>query len=122
MASVESRIEKINQELKALKAIYKVAGGTVDLVVQQSQVFHVNATANVPFKIRFTPNQAQEFNLIDLQPMPSSQQFIYENRGFENVPQTGNGVVEIQLGTHSTGTVNVQVVAIGTSKGTFSVV
>ena len=122
MSSVESRLSKIDRELKALKSVYMVAGGNINLVVQKSQTFTINATSNTPFKIKFTPNKGQPYTITTLQPLSSSDSFIYSNRGYENVPQTGDGSVIIQLGTHSTGTVTVQIVAIGTSSGTFSVV
>lgn len=119
---VEQELANIDNKIKSIKAAYRVSGGMVDFKMQKSQNFTLTNVATATF--RFTPTYGMgKKNLIDLRPVVYVQGQVYAFYFYRNIPQDGSGNVDIQIVFDSyspniTHTVNI--IATGTSEGTFS--
>jgi hypothetical protein len=104
MNTIERQIKNLEDENKARKASYQVAGGKVEFIMQTSQTFHKVGSDNnpVPARIKFIPDKpnANGISLITL----SSQVAYNDNFTFPtedatsyNEPQSGDGSVIINI-------------------------
>lgn len=131
MITTEKRIKDLQNENRARKSAYPVAGSLVKFVSQTSQTFTKVGGGYVMLTIRvkFTPFQTSPSgrSIIELRPQIS----IYSDFStltprlfFVNEPQTGDGsiIVRTAIQTPSNPTTYyIRVIASGSSLGTFEI-
>lgn len=117
--TVEKRLRKLEDELKAMKVCYDTAGSLVTMYVQKMEQFTVGGGSgwhNVT--VRFTPKYGiGHNNLITLVAIVDSN--TYYVAPFTVNPQNGSGSVEITV-YELLETQKVEIIASGTSLGTFT--
>lgn len=115
----EKQLRKIEDELKAMKVCYNTAGSLVKMYVQRMGEITVGGgggSHNVV--IRFTPTYGMGHNnLISLVGIVDSN--TYYIAPFATNPQDGSGSVDITI-FYLLSTQKVDVIASGTSPGTFT--
>lgn len=116
--TTEKRLKKIEDELKAMKACYNTAGSLVKMYVTKMGAITTGGGAGLHnMVIRFTPAYGMgQINLITLVAIVDSN--TYYVAPFATTPQSGSGVVDITI-FDLVATQKVEVIASGTSPGTF---
>lgn len=116
--TTEKRIKKIEDELKAMKACYNTAGSLVKMYVTKMGAITTGGGAGLHnMVIRFTPTYGMgHINLLTLVAIVDSN--TYYVAPFATTPQDGSGVVDITI-FDLVATQKVEVIASGTSPGTF---
>lgn len=125
---LEKRLQKLENEIKELKAVYNVAGGNVRLYVTK-QSFTVTVSGNTVKKVKFTPTYGLGQTIM----ATMSGKAIYvsgsamaQNWGAHQAIQDGSGEVILEFpfvnfaGT-GTNTYRLDVVVSATTPGTLSV-
>jgi hypothetical protein len=130
MSNIEQRIANLENENKARKASYPVAGSLVRFVSQTSQVWTKTGGGNVPITVRvkFTPARPSSGgrSIIELSPrvsINSDFSTTYPRLTFVNEPQSGDGSIIMRTSIATPGNVAtyyIRVVATGSSAGTFT--
>jgi hypothetical protein len=130
MSNVEQRIAALENENIARKASYPVAGSLVKFVSQTSETWIKVGGGNTPIDVtvKFTPNSTNEsgISLIELSPrvsINSNFSSTYPRLTFLNLPQKGDGsvIMKTSIATpSSSATYYIKVVAVGSSKGIFT--
>ena len=117
--SVESKLAKIEDEIKAMKACYNTAGSLVKMyVTKMPQVTTGGGAGLHDMTIKFTPTYGLGHNnLICLVAIVDSN--VYYIAPFTQNPQNGSGEVTITIYSLAS-TQKVEVIASGTSPGTFT--
>lgn len=132
MINTEVRISNLENENKARKALYPVAGSLVRFVSQTSQVFTKVAGSSelVVVRVKFTPDIISQTgrSIVELNPQVS----VYNNFSstmprvmYVNEPQTGDGSIIIKLTFQAPAgstTYYIRVIASGSSLGTFQLI
>jgi len=121
---LEQRINDLENEVKAMKAICPIAGKLAKMVVQTSEGFTVGGSSNMhSIDIKFSPSYNRgKYSMTTLFPNVTSTYAGYTWQTiptFAVLPQDGTGDVAVRI----YGVVNsdvVRVTASGTSPGTFS--
>lgn len=127
---VEHRIVDLENENKARKAVYPVAGSLVPFVSATSRVWSVVGRDSIPVtvRVRFTPSKAisQGVSITDLFPQVSTSSdfgVLYPRMAFRNEPQSGDGSVVIELRILSSFTPTTyyfRILTTGVADGTFT--
>lgn len=131
MATLEQHIKALEDENKARKASYRIAGGKVGIVMQTSQVWHKVGNNNIPIatRVKFQPTKISpdgiSFTTLSSQ-IAYDAAFTYptEDATSYNEPQNGDGSVVINiLASHvpyGDEDYYIRVIAVGPSLGTFT--
>jgi hypothetical protein len=129
MATVEQQIKRLEDENKARKASYPIAGSLVPFVVQKSQIWSLSGGGNIDINIRikFTPDTPSRTGryLITLTPevsIESDMSIRWPKQAFYNEPQSGDGTIILDLiisTPFATFDYYFRATASGTSGGTF---
>ena len=122
--TVEKRLTALENEIKALKAIYTIAGGLARMYVQTSGSFAVGGSSSFhSARIQFTPTYGMgRNNLITLMPIVTSTYAGYTWDTIPNFvvePQDGSGNVVVEV-YNLVNTDSVRIIASGSSPGTFT--
>lgn len=131
MANLEERIAELENENKARKASYQIAGGKVAFVRQASDAYHFIGSNNIPVavRIKFTPDKISEngTSLTSLYSQAYYDQALtlpVEDTTSYNEPQSGDGSVIINILSAHVPFLDLdyyyRVIATGPSKGTFT--
>lgn len=117
--TLEQRLKKIEDEIKALKVCYNTAGSLVKMYVTKMDAVTTGGGSGWhDMVIRFTPKYGQgRINLITLVAIVDSN--TYYIAPFATTPQDGSGNVDITI-FDLVETQKVEVIASGTSPGTFT--
>ena len=124
MGSLEQKLKKLENELKALKGAYPTAGALAKMFVQDMGEELVGGSGSIhDIRIQFTPTYGLgKNNIITLAPVVKR---IYLGGTLEYVPpyevepQDGSGNVVVRIASVAANEI-VNVYASGTSSGTFS--
>ena len=126
MATVESRIAKLENEIKALKGTYQTAGVLAKMYVVRSGKISVGGSASVhQIEIEFTPTKnTGQINLVELTATvfyAVSGTQVQMSKNYIQEPQSGTGqiIIKIDMVTSSD---SVEVIASGTVPGTFRLI
>jgi len=129
VSGVEERLAALDNENKARKAIYPVAGSLVRFVAQTSQTWTVpSASPTTLYRIKF---QAEKYGstgktmsyLMPQLNLSSSFSGQMVNLAYSNEPQAGDGSVVVRFHLPATvvgNTVYIRVIATGPSTGVFT--
>lgn len=123
--NTERRLKDLENEIKALKATYSLAGGLAKMYVQTSDEFTESGGGQYYHmaRFKFTPTYGSgKNNLITLTPIMTYSYvgYIYEViPKFVIEPQNGTGEVIIRIFDLIDG-FKVKIIAVGSSPGTFT--
>jgi len=128
--SIEKRLAKLEDTIRALKGQYATAASAVELVVTESEEFVQNIVAGNPYDIviRFTPTYGRGHNtMTTLQVVGTSDYQLWLQRIYPpvNLIQNGTGSVDVEIKITGypvsfSGQLRFKVLALGTSGGTFT--
>lgn len=122
--SIEKRLKTLEDQERANKSTFPVAGSLVKFIVTKSQSFSVTVPAggSITLSVKFTPikNLGQN-NFISLAAESSGTKYAAK---YYTKPQTGDGTATIVINVDGslleTLTANISVIASGTVAGTFT--
>lgn len=116
--TTEKRLKQIEDDIKSMKVCYNTAGSLVKMYVTRMGEITTGGSGWTDMKIKFTPTYGMgRNNLITLVPIVDRNQ--YYIAPYAVSPQDGNGEVIITIYALAS-TQKVDVIASGTSPGTFT--
>lgn len=116
--TTEKRLKQLEDEVKSMKVCYNTAGSLVKMYVTRMGEITTGGSGWTDMKIKFTPTYGMgRNNLITLVPIVDRNQ--YYIAPYAVSPQDGSGEVIITIYALAS-TQKVDVIASGTSPGTFT--
>ena len=116
--TTEKRLKQLEDEVKSMKVCYNTAGSLVKMYVTRMGEITTGGSGWTDMKIKFTPTYGMgRNNLITLVPIVDRNQYYIAPYAVN--PQDGSGEVIITIYALAS-TQKVDVIASGTSPGTFT--